>query len=52
MPSLSSKNLTVAIAVKSHAKMGIKIFFSCPISLGFSILFQIFCPGLSKTEYF
>ena len=29
-----------------HAKVDIKLFFSCPILLDFSFLYQIFCPGL------
>ena len=46
VPRLSSRNLTLVIAVKNHAKMDIKLTFSCPVLLDFSILFQIFCPGL------
>ena len=38
-PGLSSRNLTLAI------------FFSCPILLHFSSLFQIFCPGLQFKKY-
>ena len=40
------QNLTLAIVVKTHAKVDIKLFLSCPILLDFSILFQIFCTGL------
>ena len=34
------------MAVKKHAKTDTKLFFSCPVLLDYSILFQIFCPGL------
>ena len=44
--SLSSRNQTLAIAVKKHAKVDIKLFLSFIVLLDFSILFQIFCPGL------
>ena len=44
--SLSSRNQTLEIAVKTHTKFDTKLFFSCPVLLDFSILFQIFCPGL------
>ena len=44
--SLHSTNSALAVAVKKNAKVDIKLFFSCPILLDFSILFQIFCPGL------
>ena len=37
---------TLRIAVKKHAKPDTKLFFSCPVSLDYSILFQIFRPGL------
>ena len=46
VPSLLSRNKNLAIAVKKHAKADIKRFMSCPLLLDFSILFQIFCPGL------
>ena len=36
----------MAVAVKKKAKVDIKLFLSCPVLLDFSILFQIFCPGL------
>ena len=29
-----------------------KLFLSCPVLLDFSILFQIFCPGLQHIERF
>ena len=35
----------MAIALK-NAKVNIKLFFSSLVLLDFSILFQIFCPGL------
>ena len=44
--SLPSRNQTLAIAVKKHAKVDIKLFLSFIVLLDFSILFQIFCPGL------
>ena len=37
-------NKTLAIAVKKHAKVDIKLFFLCPVLLGLSISCQIFCP--------
>ena len=40
--SLHSGNQTLAIAVKKHAKVDAKLFFSCPILLDFFILFQMF----------
>ena len=46
VPSLPSRNQTLVIAVKKHAKIDTKLFFSCPVSLDFFILFQIFCPRL------
>ena len=46
VPSLLSRTQTLPIAVKKHAKADIKLFFSYPILLNYSILFQIFCPGL------
>ena len=46
MPTLPSRNYTLAIAGKKQAKVDMKLSLSCPILLGFSILFQIFCPGL------
>ena len=46
MSSLPSRNETLAVAVKKHAKVDIKLFLSCPVLLDLSILFQIFCPGL------
>ena len=50
VPSLSSRNSTLSIANKNHAKMDIKLFFSCPILLDFCILFQIFCKFLVLTQ--
>ena len=41
-----SRNKTLAKAVKKHAKVDIQLFLPYPILLDFSILFQIFCPGL------
>ena len=46
VPSLPSRNQTLAIAVKKHAKVDMKLLLSCPVLLDFSILFQIFCAGL------
>ena len=43
---LNFRNETLAVAVKKHVKVDIKLFLSCPVLLDFSILFQIFCPGL------
>ena len=40
--SLPSRNQTLAIAVKKHAKVDIKLFFSCPILLDFSTLARYF----------
>ena len=34
------------IAVQKQAKVDIKLFLACPVLLDFSILFQIFFPGL------
>ena len=36
----------LAIAVKNHAKVAIRLFFTCPILLDLYLLPQIFCPGL------
>ena len=41
MPSLSSRILTLAVAIRNHAKMDIKHFFLCPILLEFCILFGL-----------
>ena len=46
MSSLLSRNYTLAVAVKKHAKVDIKLFLACPVLLDFSILFRIFYPGL------
>ena len=45
VPSPLSRNSTLAVAVKKHSKIDIKLFLSCPALLDFSISFQIFCPG-------
>ena len=45
-PNLSSRGLTLGIAVKSLAKMYMKLFLSWPVLLDISILFQIICLGL------
>ena len=50
-PSLPPRNYTLAIAVKNHAKVDIKLSLSCPVLLDFSIPFQILCPGLQVTSY-
>ena len=42
----------MTIAVKKHAKVDIKLSLSCIVLLDFSILFQIFCPGLSEQTKF
>ena len=42
MSSLLSRNQTLAIAVKKHAKVEIKLFLISPILLYFSTLFHIF----------
>ena len=47
--SLPSTNLiTLAILVQKHAKVDMKLFLSCPILMDFSILFQLFSPGLPE----
>ena len=40
------QKLILVTAVKNHAKLDIKLVLSCPVLLDFSILFQIFYPGL------
>ena len=50
--SLKSRNQTLEIAINKHAKKDTKLFFSCPVLMVFSILFQIFCPGLSDPAKF
>ena len=46
VPILSSRNYIFAIAAKKHANVDIKFFLACLILPNFSVLFQIFCPGL------
>ena len=46
VPSLPSRKENLVIEVL-HEQVDIKLFLPCPILLDFSILFQIFCPGLS-----
>ena len=46
VPSLPSRSQTLAISVKIYVKIDTKIFFSCPVLLDLSILFQMFCQGL------
>ena len=46
MVSLPSRNKTLAIATKNHAKLGIKVFNSCKILMDFFTLFQIVCSRL------
>ena len=41
----------MAVAVKKHAKVDIKLFLSCPVLLNFSSLFQIFCIGLQAISF-
>ena len=43
---------TLAISVKKHAKVDIKLFFSCPVLLNFSNFFQIFRTELSDETNF
>ena len=38
--------------LKNPVKTDSKLFFPCPVSLDFSILFQISWPGLSKQANF
>ena len=47
-PSTQSpfQKLNLAIAVKKHAQIDIKLFLSCPVFLDLSIMFQISCSGL------
>ena len=52
VPSFTSRNQSLLIAVKKHAKTYTKLFFFCPVLLDYSILFQIFCPGLSELVNF
>ena len=52
VPSLLSRTSALPIAVKKHAKTDTKLFSSCPVLLDYSILFQIFCPGLSEQANF
>ena len=37
---------SLAITIQKHAKVDIKLFLSPPVLPDFSILCQIFCPGL------
>ena len=37
--------------ISSITKVDINLFLPCPILLDFSILFQIFCPGLQKDKF-
>ena len=66
MPSHSSRNETLKLTVKRHAKVDVKLFFSFPVLLDFfifvpNILPRIFwankglvltCPGLFQTLLF
>ena len=52
MPSLPCKNQTLTRAVKKHAKVDIKLFFSCPILLNFSNMFQILCFQMKQLTIF
>ena len=38
--------IELAIAVKKHAKVDVKLFLPCPLSLYLPILLHIPCPGL------
>ena len=49
-PSPPSRNQTLAVAVKKLAKMDIKLFLSCLLSLDFCILFQVFFSGIVVLE--
>ena len=42
--------INLTISVKKHANVDIKLFLSFMVSLHFSILFQIFCPGLQLPQ--
>ena len=46
VPTLRSKNRTVALVVKNYAKKGIKIFSDCLILLVLLTLFHKFYPQL------
>ena len=50
MPSLPSTNSTLAVAVKKHVKVDIELFLPGPVLLDFSILFQLFSPGLQFSK--
>ena len=52
VPSLRSRNYILAVAVKKQANVDIKLSFSFPFLLDFSIFFQIFCPGLPEQAKF
>ena len=52
VPSLPSRNLTLAIAVKNHAKVDIKLFFSCLVLLDFSILSKYFAQDYRSGLWF
>ena len=52
MPSLPSRNWTLTIAVKKHAKLYITFLKSCPILLYFFKLCQIFWQGLYEETNF
>ena len=52
VPSPPYRKKALAVVVKKHAKVDIKLFLPCPVLLYFSILFQIFCPRLSEQTKF
>ena len=50
MPGLPSRNETLAVAVKKHAKVDIKLFFSCTVLLDFSLVKYL--SGIVDVKYF
>ena len=50
MPSLFSRNSTLAIEVKTHAKVDIKLFLACPILLDFSFFVPNVVPRIVVME--
>ena len=48
----TSRNLILAAAVKKHAKVDIKLFLPCPVSLDFSILSKIFAQDCLRKQIF
>ena len=52
MPSLPSRNETLTITVKKHAKLDITFLKPCPILLYLFTFCQTFCPELSEQTNF